>query len=418
MKFAIKNLLRQKKISLLFGITIMIMAVICYIFLALLYDPYFALDVSYYSKMMMGSATTLFVVMFTGCLIIYTNIYVLENKNQEISLMKICGMTNKRFIFYLFYQNTCLYFIGSLVGILLGILITPSMINYLYVLININADVYILKDTLFQTILMMSCLYVISLILNIGYVYRGNIIKMLNGTKQNKYRKATFITLSSRIYIIIYLCGLLLTIFNEHQTTAYIIFSVIGAIGTYGIIRYVIPEFIEKKKSTKWLNQVDQLIVYGEIFLKLKYTVLFIQIFMIVSIIMVTLVCFNLDNSIEMYRMIIAYIIMLPMIMFCMTYKNLMMNHQKKKSLQLIHKMGMTKIHQLTLLKKEWLLFYMMVSLLPGLYIIVIFIKFYILSHMSFTIIAVIMGYFICNVLISMLICYYSTKQYLKEDLL
>lgn len=239
-----------------------------------------------------------------------------------------------------------------------------------------------------------------------------------NKTKQNKYRKATFITLSSRIYIIIYLCGLLLTIFNEHQTTAYIIFSVIGAIGTYGIIRYVIPEFIEKKKSTKWLNQVDQLIVYGEIFLKLKYTVLFIRIFMIVSIIMVTLVCFNLDNSIEMYRMIIAYIIMLPMIMFCMTYKNLMMNHQKKKSLQLIHKMGMTKIHQLTLLKKEWLLFYMMMSLLPGLYIIVIFIKFYILSHMSFTIIAVIMGYFICNVLISMLICYYSTKQYLKEDLL
>ena len=126
------------------------------------------------------------------------------------------------------------------------------------------------------------------------------------------------------------------------------------------------------------MNQVDQLIVCGEIFLKLKYTVLFIQIFMIVSIIMVTLVCFNLDNSIEMYRMIIAYIIMLPMIMFCMTYKNLMMNHQKRKSLQLIHKMGMTKIHQLTLLKKEWLLFYMMVSLLPGLYIIVIFIKFYI----------------------------------------
>lgn len=50
MKFAIKNLLRQKKISLLFGITIMIMAVICYIFLALLYDPYFALDVTYYRR--------------------------------------------------------------------------------------------------------------------------------------------------------------------------------------------------------------------------------------------------------------------------------------------------------------------------------------------------------------------------------
>lgn len=418
MKFAIKNLLKQKKISLLFGITIMIMAIICYIFLALLYDPYFTLDVSYYNKMIMGSATTLFVVMFTGCLIIYTNIYVLENKNQEISLMKICGMTNKKFIFYLIYQNTFLYSIGSFIGILIGIFITPFIINCIYVLLNINADVYFLKDTLFQTIIMMACLYVISLILNTGYVYRGNIINMLNGTKQNKYRKATFITLSNRVYIITYICGLLLTIFNEHQTTAYIIFSVIGAIGTYGIMRYYIPEFIEKKKRTKWLNQVDRLIVYGEIFLKLKYAVLFIQIFMIVSIIMVTLICFNLDNSIEMYRIIIAYMIMLPMIMFCMTYKNLLMNHQKKKSLQLIYKMGMTKTHQLTLLKKEWLFFYMMISLLPGLYIIVIFIKFYFLSHMSLTIIAVIMGYFICNVLISMLICYYSTKQCLKEDLL
>lgn len=415
MRFAITNLLRQKKISALFGITLILMTIICYMFLALLYDPYFSLDTSRYDKMIMGSATTLFIVIFTACLIIYTNIYVLENKSKETSLMKICGMTNTRFIIYHFYQNTFIYIIGIALGLIIGIFITPSLIMKLYQLLQIDAKVQIQQETLFQTILMMMCLYVVSLILNIGYVYRGNLIKMINGSRQNQYRKQTIFHISRYFYIIVYMIGLVLTIVNEHTPTAYILFSVLGAIGGYGIVKYYIPDSLEKRKSHQWLNQSDQLVIFGELYFKLKQVGLFIQILIIVSMVMVTLVCFNLDNSIEMYRMIMAYMIMLPMIMFCITYKNLLMNPQKKKNLQLIGTLGVEKIKQRILLKKEWLYFYAVVALLPGVYIIVILMKFYIYSHMSMDVILFIIGYFVFNILLSMIISYKSSSQFLKE---
>lgn len=416
MKFAITNLLKQKKITALFGLTLIFMTIICYIFLALLYDPYFSLDTSRYNKMIMGSATTLFIVIFTACLIIYTNIYVLENKSKETSLMKICGMSNTGFILYHVYQNTFIYLISMILGLIISTLLTPYLTLELYTLLDINASIQIYNETLLQTIIMMICLYVISLILNIGYVYRGNLIKMMNGTRQNKYRKQTIFRVSHNFYLIVYICGLLLTVFSEHKTATYILFSIIGAIGGYGIVKYYIPDFIEKFKSSKWLNKSESLIVFGELFLMLKRVGLFIQILIMVSIIMVTLVCFNLDNSIEMYRMIIAYVIILPMIMFCITYRNLLMNPEKNNNLQLINMLGATKDKQKILLKKEWLYFYLIITLLPGAYILIILIKFYIYSHMSINVIFFVMMYFLLNIILSMIISYRSSVEYFKEE--
>lgn len=416
MKFAITNLLKQKKITALFGLTLIFMTIICYIFLALLYDPCFSLDTSRYNKMIMGSVTTLFIVIFTACLIIYTNIYVLENKSKETSLMKICGMSNTGFILYHVYQNTFIYLISMILGLIISTLLTPYLILELYTLLDINASIQIYNETLLQTIIMMICLYVISLILNIGYVYRGNLIKMMNGTRQNKYRKQTIFRVSHNFYLIVYICGLLLTVFSEHKTATYILFSIIGAIGGYGIVKYYIPDFIEKFKSSKWLNKSESLIVFWELFLMLKRVGLFIQILIMVSIIMVTLVCFNLDNSIEMYRMIIAYVIILPMIMFCITYRNLLMNPEKNNNLQLINMLGATKDKQKILLKKEWLYFYLIITLLPGAYILIILIKFYIYSHMSINVIFFVMMYFLLNIILSMIISYRSSVEYFKEE--
>lgn len=415
MKFAITNLLKQKKITVLFGLTLILMTIICYIFLALLYDPYFSLDTSRYNTMVMGSLTTLFIIIFTACLIIYTNIYVLENKNKETSLMKISGMPNTGFILYHFYQNTFIYLISIIVGLIISSFLAPFLVRGLYKILDINTSVQLNNEIIFQTIIMMICLYIISLILNIGYVYRGNLIKMINKTRQNQYRKQTIFHVSHYFYLIVYICGLLLIIFSEHKTATYIVFSIVGAIGGYGIVKYYIPDLIEKFKSFKWLNKSDSLVVFGELFLKLKYVRLFVQILIMLSIIMITLVCFNLNNNIEMYRMIIAYVIILPMIMFCITYRNLLMNSEKKKNLYLLNMLGIEKERQKLLLEKEWLYFYLIIALLPGSYILVILIKFHIYSNMSINVIFFIVLYFLLNIVVSMMISYKSSSLYLKE---
>ena len=56
MRFALKNLFKQKGVTLIFGFTITIMMIICYIFLALLYNPYFSLLKTFnYEEMIMGA---------------------------------------------------------------------------------------------------------------------------------------------------------------------------------------------------------------------------------------------------------------------------------------------------------------------------------------------------------------------------
>ena len=44
--------------------------------------------------------------------------------------------------------------------------------------------------------------------------------------------------------------------------------------------------------------------------------------------------------------MIIAYIIMMPMIVFCITYKNLIISKKNVKNQNCIYKLGITKKYQ------------------------------------------------------------------------
>lgn len=416
MGFALKYLFKQKGATLIYGFTIiMMMMIICYIFLALLYNPYFSLNTLNYEEMVMGAGTTLMIIIFASCLIIYTNLYVLETKHKEISLMRFHGMTNVKMILYQVYQNTFIYTIAIIIGIVIAHCITPYIIKCLYGLLDISNSIVITREVLEQSLIVMFCLYITSLLLDVGYMYRGNLVKMLNNGRQNKYRKSTVFGISSKFYLVIFIVGLMLTLFNEHTPVGYILYSILGSIGSYGIVKYYIPKLIEKLKRTKWLNKTDKLIVYGNLFLKLRFNGLFIQTLILLSVVMVTLICFNLNNSIEMYRMIIAYIIMLPMIMFCITYKNMIMNKKNKKHLRLINKMGLVEKSQKKLIKKEWLYFYLITIFLPGVYIISILSRFYIYKQISLSIILIIILYYIINILISMLISYKTSIKYFKE---
>ena len=106
----------------------------------MLYDPYLQLDTTSVDKMYMGSATTLLVLIFSVCLMIYTNMYVLEAKNKEMSLLVFHGLTLKKMIFINFIKvYLCIYYLERW-GIALGYKLTPVnlktyIINYIMFMI-------------------------------------------------------------------------------------------------------------------------------------------------------------------------------------------------------------------------------------------------------------------------------------------
>lgn len=415
MKFALINLFKQKKLTLINGLTIVCISMICYVFMAMLYDPYLALDTSDLRKMYMGAGTTLFIIIFSLCLMCYTSFYVIESKSKELSLMVFHGMTLKKMIFYQVYQNTFMYLIFGVLGISIGYFITPMIIQFIYNQLNQQATISFTNETIFQTIDMMGVMYVITLIVNVGYIYRSKLASMLTNVRQNQYRRKNIFRIPDKAYLIIYFSGLIMMFTTEHNSVGYIIFSIIGGIGGYGIMRYFIPDFIEEMKSSEWLNNSHNLIVFGELFLKLKFIGLFLQLLILISIILTTLICYNFNNLLEMNRMMIAYFIMIPMIFFCITYKNIILSKRNHKNLVFIYKLGMIKKMEEKLIRKELFYLYGLLLILPMIYIIPTLFRFYIYDNISMKLICILISYFTINLIISMLISYQSTKQVLKE---
>lgn len=414
MKFALNNLFKQKNLMIIYGLTITLVAAICFVFLAMLYDPYLQLDTTSVDKMYMGSATTLLVLIFSVCLMIYTNMYVLEAKNKEMSLLVFHGLTLKKMIFYQFYQSIFMYILFGTLGIALGYKLTPVIFKNIYYKLHYAYDIKIINQSFYQAIYMLLMMLFISLVLNIGYVYRGRLTSMMSNTRQKNYRKKNVFQITSKIYPVLFILGLVMMFTTEHIASGYIVFSVIGALGGYGTVRYFFPEYIEKLKASKWLNNSQRLVVFGELYLKFKYIGIFLELLILISIIITTLICFNLNNLIEMYRMIIAYIIMMPMIVFCITYKNLIISKKNVKNQNCIYKLGITKKYQKKFIKEETLIMYGILFILPMTYMISTLGRFYVYDGISILIIAFIIGYFILNLLISMYISYKVTNQFFR----
>ena len=414
MKLALNNLFKQKNLMIIYGLTITLVAAICFVFLAMLYDPYLQLDTTSVDKMYMGSATTLLVLIFSVCLMIYTNMYVLEAKNKEMSLLVFHGLTLKKMIFYQFYQSIFMYILFGTLGIALGYKLTPVIFKNIYYKLHDVYDIKIINQSFYQAIYMLLMMLFISLVLNIGYVYRGRLTSMMSNTRQKNYRKKNVFQITSKIYPILFILGLVMMFTTEHIASGYIVFSVIGALGGYGTVRYFSPEYIEKLKASKWLNNSQRLVVFGELYLKFKYIGIFLELLILISIIITTLICFNLNNLIEMYRMIIAYIIIIPMIVFCITYKNLIISKKNVKNQNCIYKLGITKKYQKKFIKEETLIMYGILFILPMTYMISTLGRFYVYDGISILIIAFIIGYFILNLLISMYISYKVTTQFFR----
>ena len=272
----------------------------------------------------------------------------------------------------------------------------------------------VISSAAFHTLKVFVYIFLISLVLNIGYVYRGRLTSMMSNTRQKNYRKKNVFQITSKIYPILFILGLVMMFTTEHIASGYIVFSVIGALGGYGTVRYFSPEYIEKLKASKWLNNSQRLVVFGELYLKFKYIGIFLELLILISIIITTLICFNLNNLIEMYRMIIAYIIIIPMIVFCITYKNLIISKKNVKNQNCIYKLGITKKYQKKFIKEETLIMYGILFILPMTYMISTLGRFYVYDGISILIIAFIIGYFILNLLISMYISYKVTTQFFR----
>ena len=128
MKFALRNLLKEKTSLLFYGITIILSFSICQVFLGLLDNSYLSLETDRYNHMFMGSMISLIVIFMSCFLLIYTSQYFIASKSKELGLLRSLGYTLKKMVAYLIYQNTFIFMVFGILGIILSFVMCPLLL--------------------------------------------------------------------------------------------------------------------------------------------------------------------------------------------------------------------------------------------------------------------------------------------------
>lgn len=405
MKFALRNLFREKISFLLYGGTVTLSVCICQIFLGLLDSPYLCLDISNHNTMFMGSFISL-IVIFTCCyLLIYTSQYFLASKSRELGLLRGLGFTLKKLTTYLIYQNMFIFLMFGITGIGLSFVFYQLLLYMIKLFLDNQIIIdFLTLSSVYENIGLFITVFAVVIIFNVGYVYRNKINKLLDNDLKTRNHK---IHINNKIYPFIYILSFVFMVTVEHNEIGYILYSVLCAIGSYGIMKYFLPTLFER--NTKKYHQTKIMVIMGHLSKRLKNMSLFSFIVIIMSTTMISLLCLSLTNSKDFIRIYIAFIVMYMFLIISVTYKNYLHIDDEILSLSYVEQMGIKKVLLKEIIKKELFSYYIILLGLSLIYIVAILIRFHIYNQLNTGVILFIVCYFVILQVNSYLVILYIT---------
>lgn len=402
MKFALRNLLKEKTSLLFYGITIILSFSICQVFLGLLDNSYLSLETDRYNHMFMGSMISLIVIFMSCFLLIYTSQYFIASKSKELGLLRSLGYTLKKMIAYLIYQNTFIFMVFGILGIILSFVMYPLLLLIIKKFIDNQLIIeYLTLSSIKENLGLFLTLYVVVILFNVGYIYRNQLTKLLDKNTSTRNRR---MKINSNIYLALYIISFILMITVEHNEVGYVLYSVLCAVGSWGIMKEFLPKFIEHNQQKYSNSRI--MIVLGHLSKRLKMMSMFAFMIIIMSTVLISLMCFNLGDNKEFIRIFISFVIIYVFLVISMTYKNFLLIDDEIRTMQYIQRLGIKKNEVKTIIFKELCIYYLILIILPLLYIVVILIRFHIYNQLNLMILVFITIYFISELLISCLFIY------------
>lgn len=159
-------------------------------FVTLQYDPAMdELEALVDGKIIMNVGS-IFLIFIIAAFVIYANNLFLKRRSKEIGLLQIVGMT-KGSIFRLLSMENAILYVGSLViGIFFGFAASKMTVMILFKIIAIDA-VTVLRfspESLGQTVLLFTILYLIILTMNYMFVHRQQIVTLFRASSTTEER--------------------------------------------------------------------------------------------------------------------------------------------------------------------------------------------------------------------------------------
>lgn len=280
----LRNLKKNLKNYYLYIFALIFSVALYFAFVTLQYNP--ALDETE-GTIKGGAAIKAASILLVGIVtvfLLYANNIFIKRRSKEIGLFQLVGMTKSRIFRILSVENLILYYISLAIGIFLGFSISKLILMILFKITQVDgiASLNFSGTAFTQTLIVLSCLYVVIMLMNYIFIKRQSILSLfhvLSSSETRVKKLSLWEMLLGFIGIALIIAGYYVStqLFNGNFTTMMHLFLamifILGSviIGTYLFYRgsvSTIANLIRKKKGG-YLN-INEVLSLSSIMFKMK----------------------------------------------------------------------------------------------------------------------------------------------------
>lgn len=337
-----------------------------------------------------------FLIIICIWLVAYSCLYYIRINSREFALIRLAGYDFLQLVKYMVIQNLMIVLMAAILGYLMMVVLIPvvQMIIYSYVGMNYNIF-YISWSAIYQSFLLLLLTTVIMVFLDIYYINRMSIPEMLKMHNIVSYKTdKRLIKIPKILFVVLYLIGLIILFNSDDLSFGTILICIIGVIGVYGILYYIIPDYLQARIDNKKLKPLDY-VVSGNVSLFLQQTK------MIIMLILITVIVFPIviliTSVYPLYHIQVHIIFVLVNVLTWMTlYSRFKLDFQEKGTLyQNLYKIGLTTKELKIVSYKEIISIFKTILILSGVYLTVIIFKLIQANANYYSLVVVLTEYFI-----------------------
>lgn len=382
LKLSLVSLKKDKQKSIFYFMTFLLTTVFIFSFFNLVFNPQGNINLGKNDTTFVTPIAVFVIVIAMVCVFLANNFYV-SNKSKEISIILMSGASVYQVGIYLFIQVFIIMLFAIPFGWLLGYLLIP-IIN------SIFSSTFVYQGQLFYlseetnvataTILLFEVFW--CSLLNLGYCVRSTINSIIH--EENKLTFAASLgqtmsfsfprkkhSASDKLFVMLYFIPAVIFVFLR-DSMSFLLFSLIGIIGVYGIIKKVIPNMIKNRQKNDSLEEPVQLMGLGFLYSDMKKIFGLLLVMLLSSILLTCVTVYTLAQPLVSMVALMSYISVMILMSLTVVFKIGMELNKRKRNYQHMCYLGYSVIQLKQVIYMEMRWFYGIITVIPLVYQIII----------------------------------------------
>ncbi|MGL4656355.1 MAG: hypothetical protein ACRCWM_10815, partial [Sarcina sp.] len=233
-------------------------------------------DVSVTSVQMQLSLITIIIV---GVFTVITNNTYVKRRIKELTFVVTNGATMGEMSYYIRYMCSKIFITASIIGIILGIILTPAFNLLMYKILGVDGSLFVYSFEVFMIIGMFLFMnYVYLMMTSTSYVYKKEVAELLSDGQTKNVKDTRQFKFPGIIYVIIYFIPIFVLFLPKSfgDINGFISIAVyISALASIGVVSIYLPNKLKKINNSKFMNNKERKIYINNSIIKLKNTVIY-----------------------------------------------------------------------------------------------------------------------------------------------